>query len=189
MRFGKDVLSTDLYEVLGVPPDATPDHIRRAYRRLAMQSHPDLNPFDRLAAEQRMAEINVAAGVLLDREHRATYDRARRRARRSAPPPRAGWWASPATGPAEWVEPSEAMRRATARATGEARDLLLRLRPWQGRLFGALFEQVSEWPAQRHAAVLVACVVAAASLIAEARPTSLPFFQQDQSAKIAQSDW
>lgn len=187
MRFDKDVLATDLYDVLGVPHDATPDHIRRAYRRLAMQSHPDLNPFDRLAAEQRMAEINVAAGVLLDAERRAAYDRARRAARR-ATPPRAGWWASPATGPLEWVEPSEAMRRATARATGEAQVLLQNLRPWPGRLLGALFERVSEWSPERHVAVLVACVVAAASLIAEARPTSLPFFQQDQSAKIAQSD-
>ena len=115
MRFGKDVLAMDLYEVLGVPRDASPDHIRRAYRRLAMQSHPDLNPFDRLAAEQRMAAINVAAGVLLDAGRRAAYDRGRRSARRSKPPP--GWWASPASGPAEWVEPSEAMRRATARAT------------------------------------------------------------------------
>lgn len=188
MRFGEHVLSMDLYEVLGVPRDATPDHIRRAYRRLAMQSHPDLNPFDRLAAEQRMAELNVAAGVLLDAERRATYDRARRARRRSAPPA-AGWWASPATGPADWVGPSEAMRRATVRATGEAAELLLHLRPWPGRLLGAVFERVSEWPAARHAAVLVACVVVAAGLIAEARPTSLPFFQQDQSAKIAQSDW
>jgi curved DNA-binding protein CbpA len=186
MRFGKDVLAMDLYEVLGVPRDASPDHIRRAYRRLAMQSHPDLNPFDRLAAEQRMAAINVAAGVLLDAGRRAAYDRGRRSARRSKPPP--GWWASPASGPAEWVEPSEAMRRATARATGEAQDLLLRLRPWPGRVLGTLFEHVSAWPAERHAAVLLACVVAAMSLVAEARPTSLPFFQQDNAAKIAQAE-
>lgn len=186
MRFSKDVLSMDLYGVLGVPRDATPDHIRRAYRRLAMQSHPDLNPFDRLAAEQRMAEINVAAGVLLDTEARAAYDRGRRTGRRSKPP--VGWWATPPTGPAEWVEPSEAMRRATARATGEAQDLLIRLRPWPGRALGAVFEHVSAWPAERHAAVLLACVVVAMSLIAEARPTSLPFFQQDNPAKVAQSE-
>lgn len=190
MRFGAEVLAVDFYDVLGVPVDATPDHIRRAYRRLAMQSHPDLNPFDRLAAEQRMAGINVAAGVLLDAERRAAYDRRRRSARRAGPSARpAGWWASPATGAADWVEPSEAMRRAAARATGEAQDLMLRLRPWSGRMSGALFEQVSAWPAQRHAAVLVACVVVAMSLIAEARPTSLPFFRaEDPAAQIAQAD-
>ena len=187
MRFGKDVLAMDLYGVLGVPVDATRDHIRRAYRRLAMQSHPDLNPFDRLAAEQCMAAINVAASVLSDPERRADYDRQRRAARRSKPP--SAWWAAPATGPADWVEPSEAMRRATARATGEAQELLLHLRPWSGRMLGALFEEVNAWSASRHAAVLMACVVVAMSLIAEARPTSLPFFQQDQSAKIAQTDW
>ncbi len=47
------------YNVLGVSPGATDDEIKKAYRRLAKENHPDLNP-DRATAEKRMAEINAA---------------------------------------------------------------------------------------------------------------------------------
>lgn len=49
----------DPYKVLGVSPDATDDEIKRAYRRLAKQYHPDRNPGDEMAA-QKMQQINAA---------------------------------------------------------------------------------------------------------------------------------
>ena len=76
MRFGPEVFSVDLYGVLEVPPSASIDQIRRAYRRQATLSHPDLHASDP-GAEARMALINVAAGVLLHPERRRAYDRLR----------------------------------------------------------------------------------------------------------------
>ena len=49
----------DPYKVLGVSPDASDEEIKRAYRRLAKQYHPDANPGDERAA-QKMQEINAA---------------------------------------------------------------------------------------------------------------------------------
>ena len=63
----------DYYEVLEVNRSARPDDIRRAYRRLARQYHPDLNPS--AEAEERFKEINEAYEVLSDDGRRATYDR------------------------------------------------------------------------------------------------------------------
>ncbi len=63
----------DLYEILGVPRDATQEEIKRAYRRLARQYHPDVN---RSAdAEERFKEIAAAYEILSDPDKRAQYDR------------------------------------------------------------------------------------------------------------------
>jgi molecular chaperone DnaJ len=62
----------DLYEVLGVTPDASEDDIRRAYRLLAREHHPDVNGDP--AAEARFKEIAGAYEILSDPEKRARYD-------------------------------------------------------------------------------------------------------------------
>jgi molecular chaperone DnaJ len=63
----------DLYAALGVARTATPDDIRKAYRKLARQHHPDLNPGNK-QAEERFKEISFANDVLSDPEKRKLYD-------------------------------------------------------------------------------------------------------------------
>ncbi|MGN6162298.1 MAG: DnaJ domain-containing protein, partial [Marmoricola sp.] len=63
---------TDPYEVLGVARDADDDTIKKAYRRLARQLHPDVNPDP--AAQERFKEIGKAYEVLSDPEKRRMYD-------------------------------------------------------------------------------------------------------------------
>ena len=63
----------DYYEVLGVPRSATPEEIKRAFRQLAREHHPDVNQDPRAA--ERFKEINEAYQVLVDPERRALYDR------------------------------------------------------------------------------------------------------------------
>ena len=63
----------DLYETLGLTSHATPDEIKRAYRKLARQYHPDTNPDDPEAAE-RFKEIASAYEILSDPNRKARYD-------------------------------------------------------------------------------------------------------------------
>jgi DnaJ-class molecular chaperone len=63
-----------LYEVLGVKRDASADEIRKAYRKLAKEFHPDLNP-GKPAAEARFKAVTAANDILSDPEKRARYDR------------------------------------------------------------------------------------------------------------------
>lgn len=73
----REWLEKDYYAVLGVDADASTDEIKKAYRRLAREYHPDNNPDDR-NAEQRFKEIGEAYGVLGDEATRKEYDEIRR---------------------------------------------------------------------------------------------------------------
>ena len=67
-------MARDYYEALGVPRSADEKQIRQAFRKLARQYHPDLNPGDD-TAERKFKEINEANEVLSDADKRAKYDR------------------------------------------------------------------------------------------------------------------
>src|SRR5438094_3498291 len=64
----------DYYETLGVKRDASEDEIKKAYRKLARQYHPDRNPGDK-QAEAKFKEVQDAYEVLSDKQKRANYDR------------------------------------------------------------------------------------------------------------------
>ena len=63
----------DYYDILGVARNATPDEIKKAYRKLALKYHPDRNK-GKKEAEERFKEINEAYAVLSDKEKRQQYD-------------------------------------------------------------------------------------------------------------------
>jgi molecular chaperone DnaJ len=72
----KDFLEKDYYKALGVAKDASASDIKKAYRKLARELHPDTNPGN-AAAEARFKEVSEAYGVLSDETRRREYDEAR----------------------------------------------------------------------------------------------------------------
>lgn len=72
----KDFLEKDYYKALGVPKDASQSDIKKAYRKLARELHPDKNPGD-AKAENRFKEVSEAYDVLSDATRRKEYDEAR----------------------------------------------------------------------------------------------------------------
>lgn len=72
----KDFVEKDYYKVLGVPKDATDAEIKKAYRKLARENHPDANKGD-AKAEERFKEISEANDILGDPKKRKEYDEAR----------------------------------------------------------------------------------------------------------------
>src|ERR671916_3084736 len=69
---GNARVARDYYGILGVATDAGPDEIKRAYRRLARELHPDVN--SEPAAQERFREVSVAYEVLSDPEKRRVVD-------------------------------------------------------------------------------------------------------------------
>jgi hypothetical protein len=162
MRFDRALLNVDLYAVLRVPRHATPEQIRRAYRRLVSISHPDLNPGNMRRAERRMAQINVAAGVLLDSTRRSTYDRLRReRAAGQGNEDRGTPHAPP-------VDCSHVRLDARDLQTVEQ----FRSRPAQ--LFASFESWTDSWTPEFRMVFLFASMAIAVGLIRLANPTSLP---------------
>ncbi|MBK8463835.1 MAG: molecular chaperone DnaJ [Nigerium sp.] len=72
----KDWLEKDYYKVLGVSKDAKPEEIKKAFRKLARENHPDQHPGDD-AAERRFKDVSEANSVLSDPKKRAEYDEQR----------------------------------------------------------------------------------------------------------------
>ena len=67
-------MAKDYYGILGVPKNASDAEIKKAYRKLAMQYHPDRNPGKEKWANEKFKEINEAYGVLGDPQKRRQYD-------------------------------------------------------------------------------------------------------------------
>lgn len=72
----KKLPTTDLYKTLGVPSTATADEIKKAYRKLAMELHPDKNPNNK-EAEDRFKQVVEANEVLSDPDLKKRYDATR----------------------------------------------------------------------------------------------------------------
>ncbi|MFC2001552.1 DnaJ domain-containing protein [Chloroflexota bacterium] len=68
----------DYYQILSIPDNSSQESIKKAFRKLAFQYHPDTNPGREKPAEDKFKEINEAYGVLGDKEKRRQYDLARK---------------------------------------------------------------------------------------------------------------
>lgn len=79
----QDWFEKDFYAILGIPADATDAQIKKAYRKLAREYHPDKNPGN-TAAEQKFKDIGEAHSVLSNKEQRQEYDAIRQMARGGA---------------------------------------------------------------------------------------------------------
>lgn len=101
----------DYYKVLGIGRDASAEDIKKAYRKLALQYHPDRNPGDK-TAEDKFKEVNEANQVLSDPEKRAKYDQlgsAYTQWERGGQPGGFDWgqWASRGAGRTEYADPAD----------------------------------------------------------------------------------
>lgn len=67
-------MSENYYDILGVPKNATSEQIKKAYRKLAFEYHPDRNPGDKKRAEEKFNKITEAYDVLVDDSKRKNYD-------------------------------------------------------------------------------------------------------------------
>ena len=74
LTFGIRGMKQDYYEILGVAKNASAEELKKAYRKMATQYHPDKNPND-ASAETKFKEVNEAYDVLRDDQRRAAYDR------------------------------------------------------------------------------------------------------------------
>src|SRR4051812_14343244 len=89
-------MAADPYSVLGLGKEASDKDIRSAYRKLAKQFHPDLNPGNK-QAETRFKQISAAYDLLSDKDKRAKYDRGEIDAE-GQPVPERGWYRPHAEG-------------------------------------------------------------------------------------------
>jgi len=69
----REFYDRDYYRILDINREASPEEIKKAFRKLALQCHPDRNPGDQ-KAEERFKEVSEAYGVLIDPEKRQNYD-------------------------------------------------------------------------------------------------------------------
>src|SRR3990172_4286997 len=83
------MVKEDFYQILNVDKKATPEEIKKAYKRLARKFHPDVNPGDKKAEEQ-FKKISQAYAILMDPKKRAQYDRYGTIFGEGQPPPRDG---------------------------------------------------------------------------------------------------
>ncbi|HEY9724682.1 MAG TPA: DnaJ domain-containing protein [Oscillatoriaceae cyanobacterium] len=97
-----EIWEEDLYDLLGISPEATPEEIKKAYKKLAVELHPDRFPNDeerRKEAEVSFGRITNAYNILKDDEERAEYDFARRMGYGSSGPAPAAGGAKPGAKP------------------------------------------------------------------------------------------
>lgn len=124
-----------------------------------------------------MAELNVAASVLLDPPSRVAYDRARdKQRRRMAQPetsrPRERTPRRTEDSETDWVAADDPPR---TRRRNDADEIVARMRPRVARGLSAFTAEVQSWSARRHATLFAVCVLSAFELIALAQPCSLGF--------------